>query len=262
MFDNIIICPWKNGQQLDGVQEGAYSISSFIKTKFEFKRYLQIEDDKDYTNEQYHMLVYQEMKNLKGNKLVIGGDHSVAIGSIFSSLYQDKNTCVIWIDAHADINTINSSISKNYHGMPLSFLCGTETNWKWTHKLHKLNFRNLFYFGIRDLDEYEIVILKEKNIKVLHNINDVFNVLNMYNTIHMSFDVDALDPSEMYSTGTKCESGIPLVEILDLFKKIKADVLRHKTINIDICEYNPQIGNCQEKQKSWKTLKNILSTLC
>ena len=59
----------------------------------------------------------------------IGGDHSIAIGSVAGSLdFYKKDVSVIWIDAHADINTYEASETKNLHGMPLSFLTGLDTS--------------------------------------------------------------------------------------------------------------------------------------
>jgi arginase len=262
MFDSVIVCPWKDGQQQDGVQNGAHAIAYFVKKFFDFSRYVCIHNNKNYTNEKYHSVVYEEARTMPGSKLLVGGDHSVAIGSVLSSIHNDNDTCVIWIDAHADINTIDSSTSKNLHGMPLSFICGTENAWKWTHPLKKLGFNNLFYFGVRDIDEYELNILKKEKIKRLSNINEISGLLSLYNTMHVSFDVDALDPKDMHSTGTRSDQGVPLDEIIDLFSILSLAQSNGKTIHVDICEYNPLIGNTAQKETSWKSLENILCTLC
>ena len=58
--------------------------------------------------------------------MIIGGDHSMSIASVAYTLNRDPNAKVLWIDAHADINTYNSSTTKNLHGMPLSFITGLD----------------------------------------------------------------------------------------------------------------------------------------
>ena len=260
MFQNIIVCPWQYGQSHPGVEQGAHDISHFAKLNFEYTDY-KIIHGYERSNEDYHHSVYQNLRLLHGNKLLIGGDHSVAIGSVFSSLSDDANSCVIWIDAHADINTVDSSLSKNYHGMPLSFLCGMENQWKWTKHINKLQFSNLFYFGIRDIDSYELDVINNNRISILPDINAISNIIDNYNTVHISFDVDSLDPIDMFSTGTRSENGIPLHEITDLLHNVVSKQSSGKRINLDIVEYNPLIGDSMQRSTSWNTLEQLLHTL-
>jgi arginase len=188
---------------------------------------------------------------MDGNTLVIGGDHSIAIGSVLSSIAKNKSeTCVIWIDAHPDIHTTVSSESGNLHGMPLSFITGYEPKWNWTNSIKKLDTRHLYYFGIRDIDHYEELFIKSHNIKILENIHEIIKVIELYENVHLSFDVDALDPEYMSSTGTRAEGGIPLCEIVDLFQNLPCD----KCISMDICEYNPLLGSPEEKKSPMKLL--------
>ena len=93
--------------------------------------------------------------------LQLGGDHSVAIGSISAVLAAEPETCVIWIDAHGDINTPLSSDSKNMHGMPVAFLCGIG-NVRETPGFEWLNFGclrpdRIAFIGLRDVDRKEQV---------------------------------------------------------------------------------------------------------
>lgn len=260
MFENILVCPWKNGQQKNGPQNGAYYIANLVKSSFNFKRYTLIEDEDEISNEEYHKLIFYEKSKFSKNTLTIGGDHSIAIGSVLSTLSEDSDTCVIWIDAHPDIHTVDSSYSKNFHGMPLSFITGKEKLWSWTHKLNKLPLNNLYYFGIRDIDKYELQFIKNNNISILNDIHQLCNILNNYKTVHISFDVDSLDPEYMKSTGTLCDGGIPLEEIIDLFKYLNK-ISNSKNIHMDICEYNPLIGNEDDKYISCTTINKILNTL-
>jgi arginase len=126
------------------------------------------------------------------------------------------DACVIWIDAHADINTPETTESGNIHGMPVSFLLGIAGDipeFSWVKPVLKPN--RLVYIGLRDLDSGEKRILKQHGIKAfsMHEVDKwgigkvVEMALDAVNPnrdlpIHLSFDVDALDPSVAPSTGT------------------------------------------------------------
>jgi arginase len=92
--------------------------------------------------------------------LTLGGDHSIGVGTIHGVLSANQNTSVLWIDAHADLNTPLTSPSGNVHGMPVSF-CLTELleyhcqfpEFDW-HKPN-LSARNIAFIGLRDVDPYE-----------------------------------------------------------------------------------------------------------
>ena len=255
MFTNIITCPCKLGQQRDGVQTGSLYMKDYIQSKFkdfDFRNYITINSD---NVEIFNKNIYNEKLNMIGNTLCLGGDHSIAIGSVLSSI-QDTNlrTCVIWIDAHPDIHTMSSSVSKNIHGMPLSFITGLEKSWNWVTNLHKLSFDNLYYFGIRDIDNFEKQTIITNKIKILKDINEIKSIFSQYDKIHISFDVDSLDPSYMTSTGTISSDGIELTEIIDLFKYIQN---YNKPINLDIVEFNPSIIS----ENSTNSIHSILNCI-
>ncbi|KAI5780310.1 arginase [Peziza echinospora] len=116
--------------------------------------------------------------------LTLGGDHSVAIGSISGSAKAIKERTgkplnVIWVDAHADINTPETSGSGNIHGMPCAFLTGiaeTEPVFPWLKALTKnggsIDHRRLVYIGLRDVDIPEKKILRDNNIRA-YSMHDV-----------------------------------------------------------------------------------------
>jgi arginase len=107
--------------------------------------------------------------------LTLGGDHSIAIGTVAGVAKATRErlgreTAVIWVDAHADINTPEGSDSGNIHGMPVAFLTGIaseerEDCFGWIQKDQKLNHRKLVYIGLRDVDAAEKRILREHGIK-------------------------------------------------------------------------------------------------
>ena len=260
MFDNIITCPWKYGQSKDGVDIGSYEITEYIKSNFKDKNYIELSDHGEST-ELYNKKLYEQHLNCAGNTLSIGGDHSIAIGSVLSSLSK-KKTCVIWIDAHPDIHTLSSSKSGNIHCMPLSFITGLENGWKWVNSLKFLKFDDLYYFGIRDIDDFELKVIKYRNIEILKSVSDICDICEKYDNIHISFDVDSIDPFYISSTGTVVEHGIELSEIIFMNHYIKDNIdYKNKTINFDIVEYNPTIGSDFDKSVSKKNIKLIIDSL-
>jgi arginase len=107
--------------------------------------------------------------------LTLGGDHSIAIGTIAGSAKAvrerlGRELAVIWVDAHADINTPETSDSGNVHGMPVSFLTGLAREEKeeffgWLGDEHRVSLKKLVYIGLRDVDAGEKRILRENGVK-------------------------------------------------------------------------------------------------
>jgi len=158
--------------------------------------------------------------------VTLGGDHSLALGTISGTLTSYPETCVVWVDAHADINTVETTQSGNIHGMPLSFLLGIGSKveeFTWVKPL--LRSDRLVYIGLRDLDIGEKKILRDYKIKAfsMHEVDKygIGKVVEMAldhvnpnrdRPIHLSFDVDALDPSVAPSTGTPVRGGLTFRE--------------------------------------------------
>ena len=172
-------------------------------------------DDKPYllehaqfNSENGYQRLYDTCKRLNF-PLLIGGDHSVASSSVMASNQKYKDMHVIWIDAHPDIHTYKSTASGNKHGTPLSVCMGLEKmHWCSRMSLKKLPFENLTYVGIRDIDDFEAAVIKERNIRHLGVGECVDFIRKLDNPIHISFDVDALDPSLVSSTGTRVPDGM------------------------------------------------------
>jgi arginase len=107
--------------------------------------------------------------------LTLGGDHSIAIGTIAGTAKAirerlNREIAVIWVDAHADINTPESSDSGNVHGMPAAFVTGLAKDdnpdyFGWLENDHLLSTKKLVYIALRDVDPGEKRILRENGIK-------------------------------------------------------------------------------------------------
>ncbi|SLM36573.1 arginase [Lasallia pustulata] len=191
--------------------------------------------------------------------LTLGGDHSIAIGTISGTSRAirerlGREMAVIWVDAHADINTPETSGSGNIHGMPVAFLTGLAKEERkdvfgWIQADQRVSLKKLVYIGLRDVDRGEKVILREHGIKAftMHDIDrhGIGRVMEMAlghigtdTPIHLSFDVDALDPQWAPSTGTPVRGGLTLREGDYIAECV------HETgslVAMDLVEVNPSL---------------------
>jgi arginase len=208
--------------------------------------------------------LYNKNKSLKGQLINIGGDHSMSIATISDTLNKYPNAKVIYFDAHADINTYKSSKSKHYHGMPLSFITGMDIDKNFSFIKNKLPFENLLYIGSRCWDIFEVNEIYKKNIKFLtpdeinnnfkESLNKIMNFVGN-SPVHVSFDVDAIDPKYIPSTGTSVKNGIELNNAI----KILDNLNNTKIVNMDITELNDQLGTRDDVYKSIKNTELLFS---
>jgi arginase len=154
--------------------------------------------------------------------LIFGGDHSIAIGTLAGVSAHYENLGVIWYDAHGDLNTGDTSPSGNIHGMPLavSLGIGHEDLTSIGGSTPKIKPENIVIIGARSLDEGERELIKEKGIKVytMHEIDrmgmakvieDAIGYLkDRTDGVHLSLDLDGLDPSDAPGVGTPVLGGI------------------------------------------------------
>lgn len=197
----------------------------------------------------------------------LGGDHSMAMGTIAghaASLY-GQAPAVIWVDAHADINTPESTWSGNLHGQPVSFLLGEFedsriqlSGFDWLQPV--LSAGDIAYIGLRDLDDAEVEYLDRLNILYYtaddvrdHGIRKVLshcvNHVDPENKrqFHLSFDIDALDPSIAPATGTAVPNGLTLEEGEFICEELaKTNRLRC----VDLVEVNPELSDDEGVKKT------------
>lgn len=160
-----------------------------------------------------------EQKNFP---LILGGDHSIAIGSLAGISKHYDNLGLIWYDAHGDLNSAETSPSGNIHGMPLAASLGIGHE-KLTHLFGyspKINPDNIVVIGARSLDPGERELIRNKGINVytMHEIDRlgmpkvmeeaIGYLRNRTDGVHLSLDLDGLDPSEAPGVGTPVIGGI------------------------------------------------------
>lgn len=146
-----------------------------------------------------------------GYPLILGGDHSIAIGTL-AGLTRARGSApgLVWVDAHSDINNPDSSRSGNVHGMPLWFAL----------QRGYADPTRTVQIGLRDLDPIEKRILHESGVTAFsmsdvdrlgmpHVVNEAIRIAGGGSTpIHLSFDLDGIDPSEAPGTGTPVRGGL------------------------------------------------------
>jgi len=190
--------------------------------------------------------------------LTLGGDHSIALGTVDGHIRAKKKVCVLWVDAHADVNTIDTSDTGNMHGMPVALLVKELTdNWPYLPGLDwqkpTLSLKNFAYIGLRSVDGYERLIIEKYGVPAFgmedierYGIDDVTKIaLEKINpdgdcSLHVSFDIDSLDKLEAPSTGTPVRGGLTLREALHIMEICQRSGWLSA---VDLVEVNPDIGS-------------------
>ena len=206
-----------------------------------------------------------------GNKVItIGGDHAVSWGSISGVLKHNPEVGIIYLDAHGDCNISERSASHHIHGMHMAYLMGFgEDKYVGRYTENLLPVENILYVGARSLDPYEVELIKEQGIsritcdvinsdmiQVLDTINDF---MSRFKQIHVSLDIDVLDPSIAPGTGVPEVGGKTeeaLHEVLDFILK-KCD----KVMSLDLVEYNPLLDMEERTDRVVLKLVKTISSL-
>ncbi len=182
--------------------------------------------------------------------LILGGDHSIGLGSITGITRVYKDISVIWIDAHADFNTEDTTPSGNIHGMILAALAGIGNSLLtdiggWAPKLDP---QKIIIVGARELDSGERELLRSHHVHVftMSDIDQrgISNVMSealslaekANDGIHLSLDMDALDPVHAPGVGTPVRGGLTYREA-HMIMELIADSGR--LIGMDVVEVNP-----------------------
>ena len=187
--------------------------------------------------------------------LVMGGDHSVAIGSISAVArhcrQRGKALRVLWFDAHSDVNTEAISPSGNLHGMPVSCLLGhgPAALVGWSGERAAINADEIDFIGIRSVDAEEKQAIRLLGLSVYdmrhidehgmrHTMTEVLQDLDADTHLHVSFDLDCLDPLDAPGVGTGVRGG-PTYREMQLAMEMIADTGRLSSL--DVVEINPAL---------------------
>lgn len=209
--------------------------------------------------------------------ITLGGDHAIGIGSVDGHYRHNPNVAVIWVDAHADLNTNATSLSGNVHGMPVALLAKELSNY-WSYlpgmdwQKPNIPINNFGYIGLRSVDDFERAIIEKyeiaaygmREIDQLGIVKVVQNVLKRIDpegkkSIHLSFDIDALDSLEAPSTGTSVRGGMSLREGILLVEEV---FLTGRLNAIDLVEVNPGIGDAEDVARTVNAANQIIKAAC
>ena len=202
----------------------------------------------------------------------MGGDHSLSMGSVAGAAQYaaqvGRPLCVLWLDAHSDFNTPITSPSGNMHGMPVAFFCG-ESGFDGIlpTELSKVNPENVFMFGIRSVDSIERKLVSSRGIKIYDmRVIDEFGTSKIIQKIieeikginamlHVSLDVDFLDPSIAPGVGTTVPGGATFREA-----HLALEILHESDLvtSLDLVELNPYLD---DRGKSARMLVGLTTSL-
>lgn len=186
--------------------------------------------------------------------LVLGGDHSIATGTVSGLVAfaraRRKRVGVVWVDAHSDINTPRTSPSGNVHGMPLAALLGLGPTalGRIAGTGRKLDPGSVAMVGIRSVDEGERNHLRRLGVHVYtmadidrHGIHIVMekavaNVTREADLVHVSFDLDSVDPSLAPGVGTPVKGGLDYREAHLVMESLAAAGVM---VSLEMVEINP-----------------------
>lgn len=186
--------------------------------------------------------------------LTIGGDHSIATGTITAvAEHYGEDLAVIWVDAHGDANTPEISPSLHYHGMPAAHVLGWfarhPKGFEWMPRMKSVDARNMAYIGLRDIDREEGELMRKSDLHIYTmrevdkwGIGRVIEMAldkvdpNRKRPIHLSLDVDAIDPQFAPGTGTTARGGLTYREIHYICEEL---ALTRRLVSMDLVEINP-----------------------
>ena len=285
------------GVHIDGAQLGPVQLMNDLKSFYKGESML-FERDKDiiksrnlsdrrkneYEIEKFNSNLYKSMvEKIKEEyfPIMLGGDHSAAIASVLASAKVNVDIGIIWIDAHTDYNTFESTVTGNIHGLPLAAITGYKCNELRTYHNGKIvQPSRTVVVGARSIDEKEkdnlryagVTVfstedIKEKGIDAV--MDEAFKIAG-YKTkgIHVSYDLDVIDPDVAPGVSIPEFDGINEEEAM----KINEYLINHMKdiVSFDLVEFNPlrdvdrkteqialnilaQIINAVEKKKKFET---------
>ena len=241
----------RNAQIIERLQGLNYTVTDLGDVKLD--RVLEESRDNRLKNLDYVITACSDLakriEEIEDFPLILGGDHSIAIGTLAGIGKKHDNLGVIWFDAHGDLNTAETSPSGNIHGMSLAVSLGIGEK-RLTNigdYCPKVKTENVVLIGARDLDEGEKVLIEEIGLKVYtmedvkllgmeRVISETIEYLSNCDGVHLSLDVDAFCPTLTPGTGTRVEGGISFDDGQIFLKTLrKFDIIT----SLEIVEVNP-----------------------
>lgn len=220
----------------------------------------------------YAQLYRRTLKTVEqeGQALVLGGDHSLSFATVpaFKTVYPRLK--ILWVDAHTDINTPETSPTGNLHGMPIAALMGlyaksSEPGWSWFGPC--LSPLDIVYFGVRDTDPGEDVFLNQLGVRVYlvteirsRGLAPIFAEIKHWladDPLLVSFDVDSLDPRYAPATGVPVPGGLNLQQAMDLAEFVRST---QQMVGLEVVEFDPdRVKHAYQVNLTRSCVEKILS---
>ena len=255
------------GVHIDGAHIGPVQLASDLQSFYKGDRISFVQDESilksrnlsdrrknEYDIDKFNTSVYKAIVD-NYNKddifpILLGGDHSVAVASALASAKKYTDIGIIWIDAHGDFNTFDTTITGNIHGLPLAAITGYKNHeLRYFHDGNTINPQNAVVVGARSLDPAEkdnlryagVTVFTTQDIKergVDAVMNDAFEIATKRTKgVHISFDLDVIDPSLAPGVSVPEFDGITIEEAMAINKNI-VNHFDH-VVSYDLVEYNP-----------------------
>ena len=254
------------GVHIDGASLGPRQLMNDIKSFYKGESIL-LEQDKDiiksrnlsdrrkneYEIDKFNQNLYKQMVDKIKEEcfpIMIGGDHSAAIASALASAKVNVDVGIIWIDAHTDYNTFETTVTGNIHGLPLAAITGYKCNeLRYYHDGKIIQPSRTVIVGARSIDDAEkdnvkysgVTVfttedIKEKGIDAV--MDEAFKIAG-YKTkgVHVSYDLDVIDPDVAPGVSIPEFDGISEEEAM----KINEYLINHidDIVSFDLVEFNP-----------------------
>ena len=240
-----------------------FDIKNYIIKKENIEKSFDSEDLRK--NEKYINIFTKKVFNTASNiletgktPLLIGGDHSCVIGSALASQKYHNNIGIIWVDAHGDYNTFETTKSGNIHGLPLAAITGYKCN-ELTNFITNnfINPKNCVVVGARSIDPWEIGNMVDAGVTIF-TTEDVKNegaanimkkaieiACNNTNGVHISLDLDVIDPIIAPGVSVPEDNGITDIEMYEIVD----EMLNNKDV-VKSIDYYTKYLNRQKNRES------------
>lgn len=273
------------GVHIDGTHLGPIQLMNDLKDFYKGESFSLIQDENiiksrnlsdrrknEYEIEKFNTQLYKNiLAKVKDGyfPITIGGDHSIAIASALASAKVHENIGIVWIDAHTDYNTFETTVSGNIHGLPLAAITGYKTHeLRYYHDGKIIQPAKAVVVGARSIDDWEkdnikysgLTVfttedIKEKGIDVV--LDEAFKIAGERTEgIHVSFDLDIIDPEVAPGVSIPEFDGISEEEAM----KINEYLIKHinKILSYDLVEFNPLRD---ENRKTEQIAVNLLAQM-
>lgn len=210
-----------------------------------------------YNDELYHSVLVKEEENYF--PFLLGGDHSASIASVLADEEIHQDIGLIWLDAHTDYNTFETTETGNIHGLPLAAIDGYHNaSLRTFHTGNIISPQHTVVVGARSIDQYELdnvhdagvtvfstQDVKQKGVKAI--LEQAFQIAGIgTHGIHVSFDVDLIDPILAPGVSVPAENGISMNECTEIVEFLCKKI--EQITGFDLVEFNPCLDICHRTE--------------